>query len=327
MNSSRWTVVSAVLAAGIVCAGVAVGAVAYFAGAGFALASRTGPSLSFVPKDATLIGYVDLKSVASSPLAETWANDVQGKTPFAALDEIHESTGIDIRNDVDSVTLAVGPESVKPERWGIAVAGTFDRDLLADKLSKTTGRAQTSTYAGTPLYLASEGTSTAMAFPDDSILLLGEPAYVREMLDAGAGRKPSAIENVRSWGFGNFDGEAFWFAGTPPDVLRGLVARGAENAALRSFAVTGRLETDLVLRARGQAADAKTAQELADVIRGLIALGRLRQDASPHGEALGKLTEAISVERVDDAIDVNLTVPYDSIRQILSRQGKDAAQP
>jgi hypothetical protein len=166
-----------------------------------------------------------------------------------------------------------------------------------------------------------------MAFPEDSTLLLGEPAYVREMLDAGAGRKTSAVESVRNWKLGSFEGEAFWFAGTPPDVLRGLVARGAENAALRSFAVTGRLESDLVLRARGQAADAKTAQELADVIRGLIALGRLRQDGSPQGEALAKLTEAISVELVDDAIDVNLTMPYDSIRQLLSSQRKDVAQP
>jgi hypothetical protein len=315
--------VSAALAAGIVLTGVAVGAVAYFTGErGVAAGRRSGPSLSFVPKDATLVGYVDLKSVASSPLAETWANDVRGKTPFAALDEIRESTGVDVLSDVDSLTLAVGPESAKPRRWGIAVSGTFDRDLLKDKLSKTAGRAPTSAYEGTPFFLANEGTSTAIALPDGSTLLLGEPAFVREMLDASAGRKPSASENLLGWG--KFNGDTFWLAGTSPDFLRGLMGQVAPN--LRSFAAAGRLEGDLVLRAHGQAADPKTAQELADVLRGLIALGKLRQDESPEGEALRSLTEAISVSLLDDTIDVNLTVPYDSIRRLLSRERKNEAQ-
>ena len=329
MNSSRWTFASGVLAAGIVLAGVVIGAVAYFGAEGVsAQTGRMGPSLAFVPQGASLIGYVDLKSVASSPLAESWSQGARERTPFAALDEIEETTSIDILNDVDSLTLAIGPSTAKPERWGIAVEGAFDRGRLVEKLSTHKGDVETSSHSGTDLYLIRSGTqTTAMAQPDDSTLLLGDPAYVREMLDAGSGVKPSATGNLEGWGYGDFQGETFWFAGTPPEVLHGLVGRGIEKASLRSFAVTGRLDTDLRLRARGQAVDAKTAQELADVVRGLVALGRLRQDPSPEGAVLGKMMESISVELADEAIDVNLLVPYDSIRQLLESQRKVAAHP
>ena len=329
MNSSRWTFASGFLATGIVVAGVAVGAAAYFSGEGVsAQTGSMGPSLSFVPQGASLIGYLDMKSIGSSPLAESWSEERRERTPFEALDEIEESTGIDILNDVDSLTFASGPGSGKHERWGMAVAGVFDRALLVEKLKTHKGDVETSTHAGTDLYLVRSGTqSTAMAQPDDSTLLVGEPAYVREMLDAGSGVKPSATGNLESWGYGDFQGEAFWFAGTPPDVVHGLVGQGNDKESLRSFAVTGRLDADLVLRARGQAVDSRTAQELADVVRGLVALGRLQQDSSPRGSALGKMMESVSVELVDETIDVNLVVAYDSIRELLQSQRKVAAQP
>jgi len=329
MNSSRWTFASGILATGIVLVGVAIGAAAYFGGEGAsAQTGSVGPSLTFVPRGASLIGYVDLKSVASSPLAESWSESRREQTPLDALDEIEESTGIDLLNDVDSLTLAIGPGTGKPERWGIAVEGVFDRDRLVEKLSTHKGGVETSSHAGIDLHLIRSGTqSTAMAQPDDSTLILGDPAYVREMLDAGNGAKPSATGSLEGWGYGDFEGEAFWFAGAPPDFVHGLVGRGSEKASLRSFAVTGRIDTDLLLRARGQAVDSKTAQELADVVRGLVALGRLRQDSSPEGAVLGKMMESVSVELVDQAIDVKLLVPYASIRQLLESQRKVAAQP
>ncbi len=328
MNSSRWTFASGILATGIVLVGVAFGAAAYFTGEGAsAETGSVGPFLAFVPKGASLIGYIDLKSVASSPLAESWSESARGQTPLDALDEIEESTGIDILNDVDSLTLAIGPGTGKSERWGIAVDGVFGRGFV-EKLATDKGDVEASSHTGIDLYLIRSGTqSTAMAQPDDSTLLLGEPAYVREMLDAGSGARPSATGSLEGFGYGDFEGEAFWFAGAPPDFVHGLVGRGSEKASLRSFAVTGRLDTDLVLRARGQAVDSKGAQELADVVRGLIALGRLRQDSSPEGAVLGKMMESISVELVDQSIDVNLLVPYDSIRQLLESQRKVAAQP
>ncbi len=329
MSSSRWSFASGILATGIVFAGVAIGAIAYLAGEGVGAQSGSmGPALGFVPEGASLVGYVDLKSVASSPLAETWSEGVRERTPLEALDDIRESTGIDILSDVDSVTLAIGPGSGKSERWGIAVTGAFDRERLLEALSRRQSGVEPSTHGGTDLHVLKTGTeSTAMAFPDDSILLFGDVAYVREMLDAGSGRKPSGSESLARLGYGGFEGETFWIAGAPPEFVNGLVGRGSEKASLRSFAVTGRLETDLLLRARGRATDPKTAQELADVVRGLVALGRLRQDSSAQGAILGKMAESVSVELADEAIDVNLMVPYDSIRQLLESQRKVAAQP
>jgi hypothetical protein len=328
MNSSRWTIVSGILATGIVLAGIVVGSVAYFGGEG--VSARTGsmgPSLGFVPQGASLIGYVDLKSVASSPLAESWSETARERTPFAALDELEEATSIDVLNDVDSLTLAVGPGSEKPERWGIAVKGVFDRSRLVEKLSTHQSDVETETHAGTNLYLIRSGAQpTVMAQPDDSTLLLGEPAFVREMLDAGAGAKPSASGSLEKWGYGDFQGESFWFAGTPPESIHGLVRRGGGMESLRSFALTGRLDTDLLLRARGEAVDSKTAQELADALRGVVALARLQQDSSPRGDVVTGMMESISVELADQRIDVSLALPYDSIRELLESHATATAR-
>jgi hypothetical protein len=329
MNSSRWTGVSGVLAAGIVLAGVGVGAVAHLAGGGAsARMGSPGPSLAFVPQGASLIGYVDLKSVASSPLAASWSDDVRERTPLAALDEFRESTGVDILNDVDALTFALGPGPEKPARWGIAVSGVFDRESLLDKLSHHEGGVETSTYGGTELRVMKTATeSTAMALPDDSTLLFGDAAYVREMLDAGSGQRPSASGSLESLGYGSFEGEAFWLAGAAPDFINGFVGRGTDKASLRTFAVTGRLDADLLLRARGKANDPKTARELADVVRGLVALGRLQNGSSREGALLEKVAESVSVELTEEAIDVSLMVPYDSIRELLSSQRKAANTP
>jgi hypothetical protein len=329
MNSSRWTRVSAVLAAGIVLAGVGVGAVAHLAGGGAsARMGPPGPSLAFVPQGASLIGYVDLKSLASSPLAASWSDDVRERTPLAALDEFRASTGVDILNDVDALTFAVGPGPEKPARWGIAASGVFDRGSLLEKLSQHEGGVETSTYGGTEIQVVKRATeSTAMALPDDATLLVGDAAYVREMLDAGSGQKPSASGSLESWGYGSFEGEAFWLVGSAPEFVNGFVGRGTDKASLRTFAVTGRLDTDLLLRARGKANDAKTAQELANVVRGFVALGRLRSDPSRESALLDKMAQSVSVELTEEVIDVNLMVPYDSIRELLSSQRKAANAP
>ncbi len=321
MSSSRWTFAPGIIAAGIVLAGVAFGAAAYFGRGASPRSASSGPSLEFVPEAAAFVGYVDFDAVAASPLAETWSDTLREQGRFDDLEKIEEATSIDILNDVDSLTLAVGPGTGKPDHWGIAVQGAFDRERLIDKLSAGKGVVETSTHSGIDIYSIENGTErTAIAQPEDSILLFGHPVYLREMLDAGAGRKPSAAATVSSWGYGGFEEETFWFAGASPEFLERLVGRSNDAATLRSFALTGRFDTDLLLRARGEAVDAAKARELADVVRGLVAFGRLRED-SPE---LGRILESISIDLVDDELDVSLLVPYDSIRQLLEKKSNEA---
>jgi hypothetical protein len=240
---------------------------------------------------------------------------VREQDPFDGLEEIEDSTSIDLLTDVESLTLAVAP-STGNERWGVVLQGVFDRARLLAKLAEGKGPVETSTHSGTEVHSIRNGTqSMAMAQPDDSVLLFGDSAYVRDMLDAGAGRKPSATAVLSRWGYGGFEEDTFWFAGAPR-FLDGMMGRDKDAAALRSFAITGRFENDLVLRARGEAIDASKAGELADVVRGLVAFGRLQQDNAE----LGKILESISVEIVDQEIEVNLLVPYESIRELLNRK-------
>ncbi|MGH9335631.1 MAG: hypothetical protein ACRD21_17995, partial [Vicinamibacteria bacterium] len=314
---------SGFLAAGIVLVGVSVGAVAYFAGEGASAGARAPEAaLGFVPRSAGLIGHVDLRSIASSPLGDTWAEGLKERKPIAAIEDLRESTGVDVLEDVDALTFSVSSQKAArgQERWGMAVTGSFDFDGLVKKLSEQEKDVKKETHAGTTLYLltgpaeppgktgASEAPRTfAMAHPDDATLLVGDAGYLREMLDTRDRGEEPAAALLEGWGYGGLEAETFWIAGNPPGFLDSMVSRGTElPPPLRSFAITGRLDSDVVLKARGKATDPDSAQKLAEVARGFVALGRLREGSASQGERgrmFARIAESVQIDQLAEEIE------------------------
>ena len=67
MNKSRWMLV---LACGVLVGGVGFGALAHVVTGGVAAQSTVEPRIGYVPDSATVVGYVDVQALASSPLTE-----------------------------------------------------------------------------------------------------------------------------------------------------------------------------------------------------------------------------------------------------------------
>jgi hypothetical protein len=212
----------------------------------------------------------------------------------------------------------------------LSLEGAFDAEAAAKKLLEDEPGLPVEDYQGTTLYrfgkASRESAEAAMAVTGPTSALFGHPVYLREMLDAGHGRKPSAAGVVEGWGFGSFAEESFWIAGQPSKTLNAMVGRGSEVPPLQSFALSGRLATELSLRLRGKAPDAASAQKLADVVRGLVALGRLQMGSSSSSPELGTIANSIQVELQAEQIDVSLTVPYDTIRKLSERRRREAAE-
>jgi hypothetical protein len=326
MKSSRWALL---LAIGTVGAGVVAGAIARFSATG--LAGREGAALEWVPASASLVGHLDVRALAKTPLADAPSREVKGRGVPAA-GEILEATGIDLWKDVDSITFSAAEreEGQKESRWGVSVEGTFDAEEAAKKLAGAETDRSEENYRGTIIYRVSRASGAsadaAVAVTGASTALFGHPSYLREMIDAGRGRKPSASGLVESWGFGSFAEDSFWLAGKPSKALHAMVGRSNELPSLQAFALSGRLASELSLRLRGRAADAASAQKLADVVRGFVALGRLQAGPTSSSPELGTIADSVQVELQAEQIDVSLTVPYEVIRKLSERQ-KEAPGP
>lgn len=331
MKHSGWTFAAAL---GTVAAGVIVAGLAFLDSPGVSAqrGEARSATLAWIPESAGLVGHLDVKSLASSPLSEVWSREAKSREELGAVDEIREATGVDLWKDVESLTFSVAlaspsrtappPDESRPRQpWGMALAGRFDTDRLVSKANAREGKANEESYQGKTIYrLQGDGDEVvAFALASDSLLLLGSPDYLRSMIDCGTGRTPSASGLVESWGYGDFANDAFWVAGKPNGAFDSVIGRAGGGPALRSFALSGRLETNLSLTARGKAADADAAQKLADALRGLVALGRLQQSSNPQ---MGGIADAVHIELAGDEIHVGLALPYETIRSFFDQRRK-----
>ena len=83
--------------AAVLAGGLCTGLVAYY-GAGFpALVASTGPTeLSYVPADASVVAYADVKSIMQSDLRQRFTQSVPMPMGEEGQKEFYEKTGIDI---------------------------------------------------------------------------------------------------------------------------------------------------------------------------------------------------------------------------------------
>ena len=341
MKKSRWILT---LTAGAVITGLGIGAVAYLGASGVEAQSPGLPAtMAWLPADASVVGHVDLTALFASPLRETWEEQIDARESRDELDEFREATGLDPFTDLYRVSFAVvttdtasgaQPGSPSAERWGISIQGAFDSERLIDKLEEV-AELEVEDYRGTTIYhptpredqdaeQVSVSEETAFAFPDNETIVYGDRDYIRQMLDTGHGRAGSAGPALdQSWGEGTFAKDTFWIAAAPENGFSSMLPAGGEIPPIHSLAFSGRLDADIALRARGLAADLESAIKLADVVRGFIALGSLRQRENPD---IGAILSSIQIDQFDNEVEVSLTVPYETLERLSQQADETEAE-
>src|SRR5512142_2676626 len=82
--------------------GLSIGVVAYYNGGLKALAPSTPTELRFIPTDATVVAYADVRQIMSSNFRQRM-KQLEGQKHEAGQLEFRDQTGIDIERDIDSV--------------------------------------------------------------------------------------------------------------------------------------------------------------------------------------------------------------------------------
>ena len=95
--------------AAILAAGLCTGLVAYYGGGFQALSASTGPTeLSYVPADASIVAYADVRSIMDSELRQRLKTVLPTEH---GQEEFQRETGINIETDVDYIVASLSPNA------------------------------------------------------------------------------------------------------------------------------------------------------------------------------------------------------------------------
>jgi len=292
MTRTRYFVVASLLVLGV---GVGSGLVAYYVGfpAG-AFTRGDGPDeLRFIPRDAIVVAYADVADVMASEVRQKLHKAI----PYEenGQREFQEQTGINIETDIDHLVACLNPDSStnKPGAGMIVARGRFD-EVKIEALMRQHG-AHVEDYRAKRLVVADVGdhpTGFAVSFMEPGLVAVGSTNLVRTAIDLHqGGDNPQSglssvtrneelmnvvktLESGNVWAVGRFDALASR-AKLPPGIAERL-------PAITWFSVSGHINGGIRGVIRAEARDDEAANNLRDVVRGFMALGKLQAGSNPQ---------------------------------------------
>jgi hypothetical protein len=332
---TRYFVIVSLLVLGV---GLGTGLVAYYVGfpAG-AFARAGGPDeLQFVPRDATLIAYADVRDLMTSELRQKLHSVVP--VPADGQHDFEEKTGINIETDIDHVVACVNPDRTSTSSPGtgmVLARGRFNETKI-EALMREHG-AQAEDYRGKRLIAGTASSDKgqshefAAAFLEPGLVALGSTRLVRAAVDLHqTGDNPQAglqsvtgneelMNLVKSleagnnfWAVGRFDALQTQ-AHLPQEVTTRL-------PAITWFAASGHVNGGLRGVLRAEARDEEAANNLRDVIRGFLALGKIQAGSRPDIQAM---MQSLELSGTGKTVALSFTVPaavFDVIGDVHSQR-------
>jgi hypothetical protein len=322
MSRSRWVLI---LALSVVVVGVVAGVGAIWMSSARAAVGPLAGEALILPKEARFVMGFDVKRFAASPFYAKFASDRSMRPE--ALQQLEEKTGLNPARDIDQIVIA-GAGPGRKGSPGLAVAfGRFDLYRLGRAI-ETEGKAVSSSHEGVTVYsfADAETRAVAVAFLNESSLVFGAKDQVLAAISSRTRNETplksntalmALVEKVRP-------GSTFWVVGDQsllaslPASLPapGASADGAATLtlpALTGLMVTGDLDPEVSLAITGEAKDALAAKNLADVVRGLVAMASLQAQQRPE---LQQLASAVSVATEENRVLVNARFPYEMLEAL-----------
>jgi hypothetical protein len=292
--------------AAILVAGLGTGLVAYYGGGFPSLsASRSGPSeLSYIPADTAVVAFANVRQVMDSQLRQRLKQVLpqeQGQKDF------QEATGIDIERDIDYVVAGMmmpGDTALPNNANGLVVArGRFNTTQLETLVREHGGVVEE--YKGKRVIKAPDVKpdmklvmnkeapqapgrhfagphSVMLAFLEPGLVAIGSEAAIRSAIDAQLTAHSITSNNDlmelvadveqgnNAWVVGRFDAIAN-HAKLPAEIAGKL-------PAIKTFAVMTHIDGEVTGTLRAETRDAPSADNLRQVVQGLLALGRMQND-------------------------------------------------
>ncbi len=311
----------------VLAAGLGTGLVAYYTG-GFqpVSASAVSNELRYVPADAAVVAYADVRAIMDSDLRARLKDslplhDERGQQEFQA------QTGIDIEKDIDYVVASLTAGSAKPAPLVVA-RGRFNDTQLETLIREHGGAVEE--YKGKRLIVCPTGEhdgapiqtgSMTLAFLEPGLVAIGESSAVKTSIDAQLAAHSVTSNNEmmelvsdistgnNAWAVGRFDVLAS-HANLPEQVSSRL-------PQIKWFAAAGHVNGGLSGSLRAEARDDQSAENLRDVVRGFLGLARMQAQADPRSAAM---VESLQLSGTGKTVALSFTVPAEVLQMIPKAQ-------
>ncbi|MEP6915221.1 MAG: hypothetical protein ABJC89_06220 [Acidobacteriota bacterium] len=319
--------------AAVLAAGLGTGLVAFYAG-GFPIvsASPVANELRYVPADAALVAFADVRTIMDSELRarlkQVMPLHEEGQQEFQA------QTGIDIERDIDYVvaSLSTGGTGAAPL---VVARGRFNDTQLESLIREHGGTVEEykgkrvvnaprmPAPEGAPAHVESMGPmrvaheNLVLAFLEPGLIAFGDAAAVKTAIDAQLSAHSITSNNEMmdlvkdigqshdAWVVGRFDVLAAQ-GHFPEQVMK-------QMPAVKWFAAAGHVDGGLSGSLRAEARDDQSAENLRDVVRGFLALARMQAQADPRTTAV---VESLQLTGTGKTVALSFTVPPEIIQMI-----------
>jgi hypothetical protein len=273
-----------------------------------------------LPADTRFVVGLDVKRLMASELYAK--NAGRGPVRPDAFADLEAKTGLNPERDLDQVVIAGGPSAGTGRHTPglVLVSGRFDRYKLSRALETTHKGVTWKDHQGTTVYMFSEGRkgADAAAFLDDDTLVFGSQSAVEETVASRVrGTTPLRTNAALMALLGRVKpGSTFWMVGDQSllaNLPKSIPAPGGGDGAslqlpaVRTLVVTGDLDPQIALEVTAETADEAAAKNLADVVRGLMALAALQGSQKPE---LKELASAVSVTTETNQVHVSARIPH-----------------
>jgi hypothetical protein len=314
------------VSAGIIVVGLGSGLIAYYGGGFPSLsASRSGPAeLSYVPADAAVVAFANVREVMDSQLRQRLKlalPNEQGQKEF------QEQTGIDIERDIDYIVAAMTqvPTGANHDPAGLVVArGRFNTTQL-EVLAREHGGV-VEEYQGKRLVKGGNAShQMALAFLEPGLVAIGSESAIKASIDAQLNTHSITSNNDmmelvadidhgnNAWAVGRFDAIQTQ-AKLPVEISSKL-------PQIKTFAVMTHIDGGISGTLRAEARDDQSAENLRQVVQGLLALGRMQND--PKATAL---LNSLQLSGTGRTVALSFAVPAEILDMIPQNIKKDGGQ-
>ena len=298
----------------ILAIGLGTGLVASYMGFPVSVfSSAAGPEeLQYVPADAAVVAYVDIREVMNSELRQRF-KDIGPTTE--QKNEFEEKTGLNLEADIDSVVLAVtGSVANQPQKSFLVLGrGRYQASRL-EALAIEHG-AQVTDYNGKRLltHNESDGEDVAVGFVETDLVAFGTLAMVKASIDARETNRNivsnndmmklvNELDNSNAWAVGRFDTIAQQ-ANLPSEVQ-------AYMPQITWFSAAGHINGGVSGQFKAEAKDEASAQNLRDVLGGFLAMARMQAANQP---ALQQLADSMILSGDGKTVALSFSIPTEVI--------------
>ena len=322
---TRYFVISSVL---VTFVGVGSGLVAYYSGfpAGAAASSGPGPEeLQYIPADATVVAYADVRHIMASELRQKIRTLMPGQEN--GQHEFERQTGINVETDIDHVVACIQADSSGGKGPGVGLVlarGTFN-EVKLEALMRDHG-AQIEQYkdrrlivgtahadrAATPNLQSPENPGGpqdfSVSFLKPGLVAIGTSALVRRAIDLeNGGANITTNEEVANL-VRSLDSSNAWAVGRF-DTLRASAKfpRGVgELPPITWFSVSGTIDDSITAVLRAETSTDEAAKNLRDVVQGFAALASLQAGSKPELKAL---VQSLQIGGTGKTVSLSFSVP------------------